>query len=845
MRSTVRVARLATAAALLVSALVSITPAGAAPPGPPPPTPQLVEWKWQGTATTTFVTDEDRPCAHTTGRGEFTQQVAGDTSYFAGSADALTTIDGGAPTGSYTYQRTGCDSNIVHGHTTRVTDAPFIHVANIGFDSRNTQTGVISYHWSISLSLEFDAVETDSNGQSRNSQVLFWTPFPQPSVSGQVSPTDTHHKVEATWFNADTGTTAHTVIDMTLTVPSCRDTTAAAPPAGRGFVAPAAVQAAAEASCLTIDSPTKNANVALTDPRYIEPYHSRKPAERERAPTQKSLVVTGTITCGCPVTLNGVAAIVKGTTWIAQLPDVKPGKLTLTATAGKEKVAQDNTLLELRIVDPAENSTQPITIDPHLPDIAAHASVDGLAVPAATSLTWTMKTFSNSRSRAGWSAQSAEVAKGTALLADPWHPTYTKFAGGWARLEVSATLPGVDGPVTSDPRWFDVPGTNPSAKDIIDYTATKAAAADVPTLSHIFCHESTYTMFRADPDPVAAARFHPGLAEPASTAIPADWRPNPAALRPLFGGPPAGIGVAQKDPASWPDQQWDWHANVDAGVAEWAADIAGSRQLVPVDEQRRVRRELTNALGDVHQGAVVLSTGNAQLPPLPTVPDITTDQHRLDAISRYNAGAKSAGIYAFDSHYAVSDDKRSVIRIGSSAWIHRHDRNLAYVQQVLRCPGAQGPGLNPVDPAAEFGTLDTNTVYVVAAPGEPVEFVRSNLAPGAPVDLNLHSQPISLGTFDADGSGTVHATITIPTSTPTGNHILAVSDGNPAHDATIHVFVVAGEPAASEGSESPNLAATGPNLAVQAGIATTLLFLGLALTLRGRRSTLRRRQPTR
>jgi hypothetical protein len=852
MRSVIRLAGIA---AVLLALVLLAGPAAAAPRGPGPRVPQLVVWKWQGTATTTLVTDQNRPpCEHTTGRGEFTQQVAGDTSYFAGSADALTTIDGGAPTGSYAFQTLLLDSRghcngHVEGHTTGVVhEAQFIHIENVGFDARDTQTGVISYHWSIGMNVSFETVETDAGGQSRTSQVGFWTPPVRPEVSGQVSPSDTERTVEATWFHADSGTTAHT--KLTLTTSSCGAAASQVRRLVGGSGATSAVQpAAADESCLAIDSPGKNANVALTDPRFIEPYHSKKPQERERAPAEKSLIVTGTITCGCPVEVNSVPATVDGTKWRVVLPRVKPGKITLTATAGKAKVSQDNTLLELRIVDPAENSAQPITTDPHLPDISAHAVVDGLPVPGPTSLTWTMKTFSNSRSRGGWSAQSADVAEGTAALADAWHPAYTKFAGGWARLVVSANLPGVDGTVTSDPRWFDMPGTNPSAGDIVTYAATKVHAPDVPVLSHIFCHGSTYTMFAPDPDPAGAARSHLGAAEPASTAIPADWAPNPSPLRPLFGGLPAGIGIAQKDPASWPDQQWNWQANVDAGITEWNSDIAGSQRHVPADEHRRVAGELDKALADVHNGAVHLSVTDAKLPVTPTVSDVTPDQHTLDAIARYNAGAGSIGIYKFDMHFQVGADKRTVQQIGSAAWIHRHDSNLTYVNQVVHCPNAQGAALALADPANEFGTLDTNTVYVVAAPGEPVDVVRTNLAPDAPVNIELHSRPTPLGTYRADASGTVHARINIPASTPTGNHTLTISDGDPSDRATIKVFVVSASPtdggitsgAAGGPAAGPDVATTGTDIQTQAEIAVMMLALGVAIQLWARRSNARRR----
>ena len=124
-------------------------------------------------------------------------------------------------------------------------------------------------------------------------------------------------------------------------------------------------------------------------------------------------------------------------------------------------------------------------------------------------------------------------------------------------MTVSADVPGVlDEPVQSEPRWIDIPGTNPAVPTIEAYVSAQDPA-DASVENELFCHESRFTQFNPDPEP----------REPATTTVPHDIGPNPAPLRPLFGAEFAGIGIAQKDPASFPAQQWDWHANVQSGIA--------------------------------------------------------------------------------------------------------------------------------------------------------------------------------------------------------------------------------------------------------------------------------------
>jgi hypothetical protein len=143
-------------------------------------------------------------------------------------------------------------------------------------------------------------------------------------------------------------------------------------------------------------------------------------------------------------------------------------------------------------------------------------------------------------------------------------------------------------------------------------------------------------------------------------------------MQPKLGAPPSGIGIAQKDPAAFPGQQWDWTQNVSAGVAEYQSDLAAA-QALQHNEQARLDSERTMAL------KLVNKTRAAQNPPLPPitiarqivpaetanypVPPVTAD-----AITRYNTGA-GRSTYYFSYHYLASADNLNVLTQGNGQWV--------------------------------------------------------------------------------------------------------------------------------------------------------------------------------
>jgi hypothetical protein len=142
------------------------------------------------------------------------------------------------------------------------------------------------------------------------------------------------------------------------------------------------------------------------------------------------------------------------------------GQLTLTASDATTTFQQTNTLIDIEITSPTENQPEAITAAPAMPPLNATLTVPGY--PGATfgvSFDWALDVRGETVSRPGtWTGYSQTTTGSTTGTGQAWKPTYDHIAGGVARLSVTADLPGVlDNPVTSEPRWFNIPGTKPTA----------------------------------------------------------------------------------------------------------------------------------------------------------------------------------------------------------------------------------------------------------------------------------------------------------------------------------------------------------------------------------------------
>jgi hypothetical protein len=463
---------------------------------------------------------------------------------------------------------------------------------------------------------------------------------------------------------------------------------------------------------VTITSPPDNSTVAVTDGTYVEPQPT---ADNDVEPAHRFLIVDGTTQCP-NVTLNGVTADVTGDTWEAKLPIDDLGPLTLTADASgapatsapatsapatsapatsvsssgvtsgtRARLAASDanascgqatsttTLINLKITNPvSDGDIEQVNAAPGMPDIAATVQVQGYSGDtSAVSFGWTLDVLGQYIDRHGWHQYDQPFSGSTTGTSASWSPDYGGMVvGGWGKLVVSASLPGVDGTVTSDPRWINMTGQNPGKAAVLSYIATNAGQfAD--TVSHIMCLESDHTFNQFNP------AVNAGETRAAGVPVSLD---SPTTFRPLFGAPPAGIGIAQLDPATFPFENWNWQQNVSAGIDEFLFDYQTATTLRN-RTQAALNAEFDSVLASVNaqraaHGLTEL-TGSAALVPL-----LSTDQLLNEAIRLYNY---SGGEYTFNLTYQQGPDY-TVQPVGSPTWVqNRGGSDPDYVRQVQHC----------------------------------------------------------------------------------------------------------------------------------------------------------------
>jgi hypothetical protein len=446
-----------------------------------------------------------------------------------------------------------------------------------------------------------------------------------------------------------------------------------------------------------ITNPPDNSVVAMTDGKYVDP----QPAENERAwDVARSFTVSGIDNCSCAVTVNGNAATISGTTWSAKFPVTEsstgPLKVSLVTGEGEHDTATI-TLVDLRVASPAENAKVPLTAAPAMPDLNATPAIDGLPPgqdPGAIEFHWTLQMINRYVvPKDTWLDDMRKAATGTTTgTAAPWKiPPGTPVIGGWGKLTVTASIPGAAEPVvTSEPRWIDIPGTNPTKADIGSYIAGDAdGGSHADALTHIACEESNHTFHQFNDDAQALRIRYRGKWVPedaTSDKIPDGW-PNPAPLRPLF-GTPSGVGVMQLDPATFPTQQWDWHANILRGI-----DIFVNEKLPRAAAWRGKRQDALDKVRAADLASVNAARKAKKMPPQANPPKITVAAYTAaeldaDTIRGYN-GYGGGHQFVWGQQYKKSDDGLQLTVTGDPKW----EKNTAippkdnpnYVDQVLAC----------------------------------------------------------------------------------------------------------------------------------------------------------------
>ncbi len=412
---------------------------------------------------------------------------------------------------------------------------------------------------------------------------------------------------------------------------------------------------------LDITSPVATSTIALTDGNYLSP----QPGPDQSAPTRRELTIKGIDTSpgASVVTMGHVSGrIASDGTWSIQVPVPGPGKTMLSVRDNVgAAVNEPVTLIDLVITTPTEGAILPITTAPAMPRLGAVAGVQGYPDNVSPVIFhWALSVRGEYRDRCGhdpnglcgqWYAYNDAVASGTTTGRSPWAGNFSAIEGGFGRMTTSADIPGVlDEPVQSEPRWMDIPGTNPGVPTIEAYVSAQDPA-DAPVENELFCHESRFTQFNPGPEP----------REPATTTVPHDIGPGPAPA--LVRRRICRDRHSSKGPCEFP--------GTTVGLARERTERyqcvprrQGCRQGVAsggagTTERRAYGRTKSGEPARAQWGMKILRTAALRVPPL------TTAQLQREAIRRYNGESE----FRFNLHYVISSNHLMVETAGNGKWV--------------------------------------------------------------------------------------------------------------------------------------------------------------------------------
>jgi len=137
-------------------------------------------------------------------------------------------------------------------------------------------------------------------------------------------------------------------------------------------------------------------------------------------------------------------------------------------------------------------------------------------------------------------------------------------------------------------------------------------------------------------------------------------------------------------------------------------------------------------------------------------------------------------------------------------------------------PGAPVPGAEPV-PGADALSLNPDRVHA----GERVLATAKGYTPGERIQLVVYPNPVILGSYTADSTGALRATITVPVDTKTGGHTVEAAGWISHHASNGRLVVVTAELAA--GPISPTWWLIGIGILLLFVILVTLIVFRSAI----------------
>jgi len=151
---------------------------------------------------------------------------------------------------------------------------------------------------------------------------------------------------------------------------------------------------------------------------------------------------------------------------------------------------------------------------------------------------------------------------------------------------------------------------------------------------------------------------------------------------------------------------------------------------------------------------------------------------------------------------------------------------------LVALPITAGAQEYPIDDGASLTVSDSTVV-----PGQTITFEGRGFAPGSEATPTLFS--VVLGTFTADGAGTIRGGVRIPSDAELGPATLELRGVAPDGSVlvlTARLTVIGGAPgaAADDGEPDGGLALTGSSIVPWAAVGAALLILGTTAVVAGR-----------
>ena len=239
-------------------------------------------------------------------------------------------------------------------------------------------------------------------------------------------------------------------------------------------------------------------------------------------------------------------------------------------------------------------------------------------------------------------------------------------------------------------QYIDIRGQNPTKESVqreIDDILTEKTSKDVydsDLIKKIICQESSYRQFKK------SAESREGL----DIRLPKGSQ-NPKIYRPIFGFP-AGIGIAQLDPASkFPDEHWNWKINLKKGIEIYYKKKKVAYKIYK-NQQEILNYQLKSLIKKANLkrkelGQTELVEGDYQID-VESDYELTDDQMKKNIVNLYNGGFsfKLDYIYSINENHEIETSGtenwiEERVRRAGNKWVTITNGDQNYYNNVMSC----------------------------------------------------------------------------------------------------------------------------------------------------------------